>query len=110
LLAAVFFSPLIKNLTNPTISLVFRMNKRFLLVGFMVAFLTITRPMLARTPTIRAKLWLLVGFVVGCWSGYETLIRPERWYGKLISRRFSRFVVGLVGSCREGREKIPPEV
>jgi len=86
------------------------MNKRFLLVGFVVGFLTITRPMLARNLTIRAKLWLLVGFVVGCWSGYESLIRPERWYGNLIPMRFFRFVVGLVGFCRKGREEISPDV
>ena len=82
------------------------MKKRFLLVGFVVGFLTITRPMLARAPTIGANLQLLVGFVVGCWSGYEALIRPERWYGNLKSMRFFRFVVGLVGSSRRGREKV----
>jgi len=82
------------------------MKKRFLLVGFVVGFLTITRPMLAPNLTIGANLQLLVGFVVGRWSGYEALTRPERWYGNLISMRFLRFVVGLVGSCRRGREKI----
>ena len=45
------------------------MNKRFLLVGLVVGFLTITRPMLARSLTIGANLQLLVRFVVGCWSG-----------------------------------------
>jgi len=69
ILAAVFFSPLIKNLTNPTISLVFRMKRRFLLVGFVVGLPTVTRPMLARNLTIGVILLLLVGFVVGRWSG-----------------------------------------
>ena len=82
------------------------MKKRFLLVGFVVGFPTITRPMLSRNLTIGANLQLLVGLVVGRWSGYETLTRPELWYGTPMSMRFFKFVVGLVGSSRRGREKV----
>ncbi len=76
------------------------MNKRFLLVGFVVGFLTITRPTLARDPTIGAKLRLLVGFVVGHWSGSKALTRPERWHRTRVFMLFSVLVVGLVGFFR----------
>jgi hypothetical protein len=45
--ATIFLSPFIDNPTNPTTGRVFRINKRFLLVGFVVGFLTITWPLLA---------------------------------------------------------------
>ena len=86
------------------------MNKQLLLVGSVVGFLTVSRPMLARDQTLGARVRLLVGFVVGCWSGYETSTRPKRWYRNLISMRFFGFVVGLVGFCRTGREEVAPEV
>jgi len=70
--ATILLSLLIKNPTNPTIGQVSRMDKRFLLVWFVVGFLTITWPMLVRNLTIGAKVRLLVG----CWSGSETLTRP----------------------------------